>query len=178
MWAKIWFTLHSSFSFRNLLPNTVLLFYFILFFMKLLTYLFMYKFLNLFLFIIVLLLVRMRFHLNTLFDILKRIDLWRAYYDASCEIHLINGILIHESTHTQKVIKHLYVKKTHPFNTPIVVQLIDVSDHFCPQEDDKETLSFNSTKVPYFNKINGLMYLVNCTRSDITFLINFLAMYY
>ena len=145
MWAKIWFTLHSSFSFRNLLSNTVLFFYFIYFLMKLLTYLFMYKFLNLFLFIIVLLLVRMRFHLNTLFEILNRIALWRAYYDVSCEIYLINGILIHESTltthtHTDKVLKHLYVKKTHPFNTPIVVQLIDVSDHFCPQEDNKETL--------------------------------------
>ena len=92
---------------RNLLPNMVLLFYFILFyfiFMKLLTYLFMYKFLNLFLFlfIIVLLLVRMRFHLNTLFEILKRIALWRAYYNVSCEIYLINGILIHKSTHTHK----------------------------------------------------------------------------
>ena len=96
----------------------------------------MYKFLNLFLFlfIIVLLLVRMRFHLNTLFEILKRIALWRAYYNVSCEIYLINGILIHKSTHThtKKVLKHLYVKKTRPFNTPIVVQLIDVSDHFCP----------------------------------------------
>ena len=62
----------------------------------------MYKFLNLFLFlfIIVLLLVRMRFHLNTLFEILKRIALWRAYYNVSCEIYLINGILIHKSTHT------------------------------------------------------------------------------
>ena len=130
---------------RNLLPNMVLLFYFILFYfyevINLFIYVQIFKFI-LFLFIIVLLLVRMRFHLNTLFEILNRIALWRAYYDVSCEIYLINGILIHESTHTHthKVLKHLYVKKTHPFNTPIVVQLIDVSDHFCPQEDNKETL--------------------------------------
>ena len=60
----------------------------------------MYKFLNLFLSIIVLLLIRMRFHHNTLFEILRRVALWRAYYNASCEIYLINGILINELTHT------------------------------------------------------------------------------
>ena len=76
--------------------------------MKLLTYLFMYKFLNLFLFIIVLLLLRMRFHLNTLFEVLRRIALWRAYYNASCEIYLTNGILIHESTHTNGIKAPLY----------------------------------------------------------------------
>ena len=92
----------------------------------------MYKFLNLFLSIIVLLLIRMRFHHNTLFEILRRVALWRAYYNASCEIYLINGILINEltHTHTQKVLKHLYIKKTHPLNTPMVLQLIDVSDYF------------------------------------------------
>ena len=130
------------------------------------------------------LLVRMRFPLNTFFwDFKKNCSLeciiWCKLWDIltfKMNILQMEFSFISQHIHTQKILKHLYLTKAHPLNTPIVVHLIDVSDHFCPQEDDIETLSSNS-KVPYFNKISGLMYITNCTESDITFLVNLLAMY-
>ena len=113
----------------------------------------------------------MRFHLNTLFEILIIIALWSIIRCKLWDILTFKMNILQmefsfmsQHTHTQKVLKHLYIKKTHPLNTPIVVHLIDVSDHFCSQEDDIETLFDHlwhhfCSKVPYFNKISGLMYI-------------------
>ena len=76
--------------------------------------------------------------------------------------HFPNGIRIHQSTYTKKVLKHFHLDNAHPLNTPMVVRSLDVkNDHFRPQENDKETLG---PKVPYLSTIDAQMYFANCTR--------------
>ena len=56
--------------------------------------------------------------------------------------HLSNGILIHQSTYTEKVLKQFLMDKAHPLSTPIVNRSLDVkNDPFRPREDDEEILS-------------------------------------
>ena len=63
--------------------------------------------------------------------------------------------------------------KDNPLSTPIVVWSLDIKkDHFHPQEEDEETLG---PKVSYLSAIGALMYLANCTRSNIAFSVNLLA---
>ena len=57
----------------------------------------------------------------------------------------------------------------------MVVRTLDVKkDHFRPKEDDEETLG---SEIPYLSAIGALMYLTNCTQSDIAFPVNLLARY-
>jgi hypothetical protein len=89
--------------------------------------------------------------------------------------HLLNGILVHQSTNIEKVLKHFHLNKAHPLSTPMVVRSLDVKKNpFHPQEVGEETLG---PEVPYLNAIGALMYLANCTRPDIAFSINLLARY-
>jgi hypothetical protein len=75
--------------------------------------------------------------------------------------HLPDGILIHQSTYTEKVLKHFHMDKAHPLSTPMVVRSLDVKkDPFRPQEVGEETLG---PEVPYLSAIGALMYLANCT---------------
>ena len=87
--------------------------------------------------------------------------------------HLTNGILIHQSTYTKKVLKRFYMDKAHPLSTPMVVRSLDVNkDLFRPQEDNEEIIG---PEVPYLSAIGALMYLANNTRPDIAFAVNVLA---
>ncbi|KAF3653611.1 putative auxin-induced in root cultures protein 12-like [Capsicum annuum] len=89
--------------------------------------------------------------------------------------HLADGIFIHQTAYTQKVLKRFYMDKAYPLSTPIVVRSLDVSkDPLRPLEEGKEILD---PKVPYLNAIGALMYLVNATRSDIISSVNLLARY-
>uniref|UniRef100_A0A2N9GLH0 Reverse transcriptase Ty1/copia-type domain-containing protein n=1 Tax=Fagus sylvatica TaxID=28930 RepID=A0A2N9GLH0_FAGSY len=89
--------------------------------------------------------------------------------------HLLNGILVHQSTNIEKVLKHFHLNKAHPLSTPMVVRSLDVKKNpFRPQEVGEETLG---PEVPYLSAIGALMYLANCTRPDIAFSINLLARY-
>jgi hypothetical protein len=75
--------------------------------------------------------------------------------------HFSNGILVHQSTYTEKVLKHFYMEKAYPLSTPMVVQSLDVKkDHFLSLEDDEEILGL---EVPYLSAIGALIYLANCT---------------
>ena len=57
----------------------------------------------------------------------------------------------------------------------MVVRSLDVNkDLFRPKEDDEEILG---PEVPYLSAISALMYLTNCTRPDIAFLVNVLPRY-
>ena len=57
----------------------------------------------------------------------------------------------------------------------MVVRSLEVNkDSFRPKEENKELLGL---EVPYLSVIGALMYLVNCTRPDITFYVNLLARY-
>ena len=65
--------------------------------------------------------------------------------------------------------------KVHHLSSPMVVRSLDVkNDSFRPCEKYEELLG---PEVPYLSVIGALMYLVNCTHSDITFSINLLARY-
>ena len=103
-------------------------------------------------------------------------DLGKTKFYLGLQIErLPNGILVHQSTYTKKVLKQFYMVKAHPLSTPMVVWSLDVKkDPFRPQEDDEETLG---PKVPYVSAIGALMYLANYARPDIAFAVNLLAMY-
>jgi hypothetical protein len=89
--------------------------------------------------------------------------------------HFPNGIIVHQSTYTEKVLKHFYIEKAHSLSTPMVVRSLDVKkDPFCHREDGEEILGY---EVPYLSAIGALMYLANCTRPDIAFSVNLLVRY-
>ena len=67
------------------------------------------------------------------------------------------------------------MNEARPLTSPMVVRSLDVKkDPFRPCEKDEELLG---PEVPYLNAIGALMYLANCTRSNIAFLFNLLARY-
>ena len=72
-------------------------------------------------------------------------------------------------------IKHFYMDKLHPLNSPVVVYSLDVNnDLFYPKQENENLLG---PKVSYLNAIGALMYLANCVRSNITFAISLLTRY-
>ena len=89
-------------------------------------------------------------------------DLGKTKFCLGLQIeHLPNGILVHQSTYTEKVLKQFYMDKAHHLSTPVVGRSLDVKkDPFRPQEDDEETLG---PEVPYLSAIGALMYLANYT---------------
>ncbi|CAM8982133.1 unnamed protein product [Rhodiola kirilowii] len=91
-------------------------------------------------------------------------DLGKTKYCLGLQIeHLQNGIFVHQSNYTKKIIKRFNMDKSNPLSTPMVVRSLDVNkDPFRPE-------------VPYFSAIGALMYLANCTRPDISFAVNLLA---
>jgi len=89
--------------------------------------------------------------------------------------HLPEGILIHQSTYTRKVIERFNMLKAHPMTTPMFVRSLDKDkDPFRPKDENEELLG---PEVPYLSAIGALMYLANCTRPDIAFAVNLLARY-
>ena len=87
--------------------------------------------------------------------------------------HLDEGIFIHQTTYTQKVLKRFYMDKVHPLSSPMVVRSLDVTkDPFRPREENEDELG---PEVPYLSAIGALMYLANSTRPDISFAVNLLA---
>ena len=87
-------------------------------------------------------------------------DLGKTKFCLSLQIeHLSNGILVHQSMYTKKVLKQFYMDKPHPLSTPMVGWSLDVKkDPFRPQEDDEETLG---PEITYLSAIGALMYLAN-----------------
>ena len=87
--------------------------------------------------------------------------------------HLTNGIIVHQSAYTEKVLKRFYMDEAHPLSTPMVVRLLYANkDPFRSQEKNEEILG---PEVPYLSAIGALMYLANTTRPDIAFSVNVLA---
>ncbi|KAK8505395.1 hypothetical protein V6N12_067362 [Hibiscus sabdariffa] len=87
--------------------------------------------------------------------------------------HLTNGILVHQSTYIEKMLKRFYMHNAHPLSTPMVVRSLDVKkDLFRPREKDEDILG---PEVPYLSAIGALMYLSSHTRPDISFAVNLLA---
>ena len=65
--------------------------------------------------------------------------------------------------------------KAHPLSSPMVVRSLDVRKDPCPSCKKGEELLGH--EVPYLSVIGALMYLANCSRSDIVFSVNLLAKY-
>ena len=87
----------------------------------------------------------------------------------------MNGISIHQSSYTEKVLKRFYMDKSHLLSSPMVVRSLEVTKHpFRPKEENKELLG---PEVPYLSAIGALMYLANYTRPNIAFSVNLLARY-
>ena len=71
--------------------------------------------------------------------------------------HEANGIIVHQSTYTKRILKRFYMDKTYPLSTPMVVQLLEPhKDPFRPKELDEEIVG---PEIPYLNAIGALMYL-------------------
>ncbi|XP_059654912.1 secreted RxLR effector protein 161-like [Cornus florida] len=89
--------------------------------------------------------------------------------------HLASGILVYQSTYTEKILKRFYMDKAHPLSSTMVVRSLDIKrDPFHPREDDETLLG---PEVLYLSAIGALMYLANCIRPDIAFSVNLLARY-
>ena len=103
-------------------------------------------------------------------------DLRKTRYCLGLQIeYCLNGVLIHQSSYIEKVLKRFYMDKSHPLSSLMVVRSLEVTkDPFRPKEENKELLGL---EVPYLSAIGALMYLANYTRPDIAFSVNLLARY-
>ena len=101
-------------------------------------------------------------------------DLGKTKYYLGLKIeHKSNGILIHQSTYVEKVLKQFNMDKTHPLSSPMIVRsLYAKKDLFHPKEENETLLG---PGVPYLSAIGALLYLAQCIRPDIAFLVNLLA---
>jgi hypothetical protein len=110
-------------------------------------------------------------HLKTEFE-MKDLDKTKFCLGFHLE-HLPSRILVHQSTYIQKLLQKLNMDKSYPSKTPMVVRSFDMNkDQFRPKDEDEELLGL---EVPYLSAIGALMYVANCTRSDIAFAVNLLA---
>ena len=57
-------------------------------------------------------------------------DLGKIRYCLGLQIeHCSNGILVHQSTYIEKVLKRFYMDKSHPVNSPMVVRSLEVNKY-------------------------------------------------
>ena len=101
-------------------------------------------------------------------------DLGKTKYCLGLQIeHMHNGIFVHQSNYTEKILKRFNMDKANPLSTPMVVRSLNIeTDPFRPCEENEEILD---SEFPYLSAIGALMYLANCTRPDIYFAVNLLA---
>ncbi|KAM1694807.1 hypothetical protein PS2_033598 [Malus domestica] len=118
-------------------------------------------------------LARTAAHLKSEFEMK---DLGRTQYYLSLEIeHRSDGILVHQTNYTHKVLRHFNEDKAKLSSTSMVIQLLNTKrDPFHPNEDDEEILE---PEFPYLSAIGTLLYLAQCTKPDISFTVNLLARY-
>jgi hypothetical protein len=89
--------------------------------------------------------------------------------------HLSEGVFVHQSTYTKRVLENFDMDECHPVRTPMIVRSLEADkDPFRPKEEDEQGLGL---EVPYLSAIGALMYLANCARPNITFVVNLLARY-
>ncbi|CAM6124024.1 unnamed protein product [Calypogeia fissa] len=83
------------------------------------------------------------------------------------------GILINQSTYTEKILKQFNMDSAHPVSTPMDLRSSDATrDTFKKRTETKEILG---PKKPYLSDIGALMYLATQSRPDIAFAVNLLA---
>ena len=101
-------------------------------------------------------------------------DLGKTKYCLVLQIeYLPEGIFVHRSTYLKKVLEIFYLDKSHPLSTPMVNRSLEVDkDPFRLKKDIEDILR---SEVPYLSAIGALLYLANCTRPGIAFVVNLLA---
>ena len=89
-------------------------------------------------------------------------DLRKTKFCFSLQIeHFPTGVLVHQSTYIEKILKCFQMDKTHPLSSPMVIRSLDVKkDQFRPCKKGDELLC---SEVSYLSVIGALMYLPNCT---------------
>ena len=71
--------------------------------------------------------------------------------------HRDSGILIHQSTYTQKMLMHFNMDKVYHVSTLMIGRNLDLKkDIFRPRDDGEDVLE---TKVSYLSAIGALLYL-------------------
>ncbi|XP_068317138.1 uncharacterized protein [Pyrus communis] len=90
-------------------------------------------------------------------------DLGKTRYYLGLEIeHYSDGILVHQSNYTQKVLRCFNEDKVKLSSTPMVVRTLDAKRNpFCPKEDEEEILE---PEIPYLSVI-GLKEVMGHIRS-------------
>ncbi|KAM2676748.1 hypothetical protein EV1_003390 [Malus domestica] len=113
------------------------------------------------------------FHLKLKFEMK---DLQKTLYYLDLEIdHCLDGILVHQSNYTQKVLRCFNEDKSKLSSTFMIVRKLDAKrDPFHPKEDEEEILEL---EVLYPSAIGALLYLTQYIRPDISFTVNLLARY-
>ena len=78
----------------------------------------------------------------------ERKDLGKTKYCLGLQIeHKSNGILIHQSTYVEKVLKQFNMNKTHPLSSPMIVRSLNAKKyHFRPKEENEALLGHG---IPY-----------------------------
>ncbi|KAM1926067.1 hypothetical protein ACFX13_033280 [Malus domestica] len=118
-------------------------------------------------------LARINAHLKSKFE-MKDLEKTRYYLVLGIE-HRSDKILVYQTKYTHKVLRYFNEDKAKPSSTPIVVRSLDAKrDPFRPKEDDEE---FLEPEVPYLSAIGTLLYFAQCTRPDISFVVNLLERY-
>ncbi|XP_070013532.1 uncharacterized mitochondrial protein AtMg00810-like [Nicotiana sylvestris] len=79
-------------------------------------------------------------------------DLGKTKFCLGLQIeYMKDGIFVHQSTYTEKILKRFYMDKAHPLSIPIVLRSLDIKkDPFRPHENDEE---FLGAKVPYLSAL-------------------------
>ncbi|XP_070677529.1 uncharacterized mitochondrial protein AtMg00810-like [Malus domestica] len=103
-------------------------------------------------------------------------DLGKTQYCVGLKIeHHSDGILVHQTNYTHKVLCRFNEDKAKPSSIHMVIRSLNAKqDPFRPNEDDEEILE---PEVPYLSVIGALLYLAQCTRLNISFTVNLLARY-
>jgi hypothetical protein len=112
-----------------------------------------------------------RKHLKTEFEMK---DLGKTKYCLGLQLeHRPSGILVHQSAYIQKILEKFNMNKSYPNKTQMVVRSLEIGkDPFRPRDVGEKILG---PEIPYLSVISALIYLANCTRSDIAFAMNLLA---
>ena len=101
-------------------------------------------------------------------------DLGKTKYCLSLQIeHKSNGILIHQLTYVEKVLKQFNMDKEHPLSSLMIVRSLDAKKYHFRIKEESEAL--HDPEVPYLSATGALLYLEQCTKLDMAFSINLLA---
>ncbi|GKC06266.1 transposable element, partial [Tanacetum coccineum] len=80
---------------------------------------------------------------------MKDLGMTKFYLGLQIE-HLSNGIFVHQSNYTDKILKRFNMDKAHPLSSPMVGRSLDQElDPFCPKEKDEDILG---PEIPYLSR--------------------------